>query len=304
MVSRTTARLQSRAVPELPDLAILADALDQALSGRSLLGAKVPQTLVLRGTPAELANYTGQALESVVRRGKFLVFTFASDRIIFNPMLTGRLGLAVAGSKAWPQWAAMFEFGAMDPARPERAQLWPGLDAPWLPARDLGAEMRYRDATRMGKIYLMPAGVARPVAGWDEQGPDADDPSLTVEVWRARIGRYSGELKNVLRNQEFVAGIGNAYSDEILWQARLAPFRKRSSLAPDEVDALYEATRSVLSWAIAELRERVPPRLEVEQRDFLKVHMKGGEPCPRCGTRITEIKSGGFVTNYCRGCQR
>ena len=77
-----------------------------------------------------------------------------------------------------------------------------------------------------------------------------------------------------------------------------------AALAADEVDALYEAMRSVLTWAIAELRVRVPPRLEVEQRDFLRVHMKGGEACPRCGTRITEIRSGGFVTNYCRGCQR
>jgi len=164
--------------------------------------------------------------------------------------------------------------------------------------------MRYRDATRMGKIYLAPVGVVRPIAGWEEQGPDADDPALTLEVWRERIARYSGELKNLLRNQEFVAGIGNAYSDEILWAARLAPFRKRSSLASDEVDALYEATRETLSWAINELRQRVPPRLEIEQRGFLRVHMKGGEACPRCGTRITEVKAGGFVTSYCRGCQR
>ena len=105
----------------------------------------------------------------------------------------------------------------------------------------------------MGKIYLMPAGVARPVAGWDEQGPDADDPALTLDVWRERIGRHSGELKSLLRNQAFVAGIGNAYSDEILWAARLAPFRKRSSLAPDEVDALYRATSETLGWAIDEL---------------------------------------------------
>src|SRR5688572_19568369 len=111
MLPRAHARLQSRAVPELPDLAILADALDEALAGRSMTGAKVVQTLVLRGTPAELAAFDGQLLESVIRRGKFLVFTFARDRMIFNPMLTGRLGLAAASAKAWPQWAAMFEFG-------------------------------------------------------------------------------------------------------------------------------------------------------------------------------------------------
>jgi formamidopyrimidine-DNA glycosylase len=302
-------------VPELPDLAILADALDEALVGRRMVGAKVPQTLVLRGTPAELAAYDGQLLVSIRRRGKFLVFDFERDRIVFNPMLTGRLGLAEAGAKPWPQWAAAFMFSAVD--EPKRAAVleeraregsgpqhdWP-RDADWLPRRDLGVELRYRDATRMGKIYLVPAGVTRPIAGWDEQGPDADDPSLTLEQWRTRIGKYSGELKNLLRNQAFVAGIGNAYSDEILWAAKLAPYRKRSSLAADEVDALYSAVREVLPWAIGELHELVPPRLEVEQRAFLKVHRKGGEACPRCGTRLSQVSAGGSDTTFCRGCQR
>jgi formamidopyrimidine-DNA glycosylase len=296
-------------VPELPDLAILADALDTSLSRRPFLGGRTPQSLVLRGTTAELAGFEGQALVEVIRRGKFLVFRFERDRMIFNPMLTGRLGLAVAGAKAWPQAAALFSFGpsvADDVVLADRLAplpAWPGA-ADWLPSRDGAVELRYRDATRMGKIYLMPVGVARPVAGWDEQGPDADDPALTLEVWRERIGRHSGELKNLLRNQQFVAGIGNAYSDEILWAARLAPFRKRSSLAPDEVDGLHASMRSVLAWAIDELHRLVPPRLQVEQRAFLRVHRKGGEACPRCGTRISEVAAGGFVTSFCRGCQR
>ena len=304
MLPRTSARLQSRAVPELPDVAILADGLDEALSGRRMTGAKVPQTLVLRGTPAELAAFDGRQLLSVRRRGKFLVFDFGGDRMIFNPMLTGRLGVVVGGAKTWAQWAAMFEFGAMDADRAARDHDWPGADADWLPARRVGVEMRYRDPTRMGKIYLLPRGVTRAVAGWDEQGPDADDPALTLDVWRTRIARHSGELKNLLRNQQFIAGIGNAYSDEILWAARLAPFRKRSSLAADEIDALYAGVRDVMAWAVAELRKLVPPRLEVEQREFLRVHRKGGQPCPRCGTRISEVSAGGFVTSFCRGCQR
>ncbi|HEY5489454.1 MAG TPA: DNA-formamidopyrimidine glycosylase family protein, partial [Candidatus Limnocylindrales bacterium] len=292
-------------MPELPDLSILADALDEALAGRPMVGSKVKESLVLRGTAAELEALEGQLLTSIRRRGKFLVFQFERERIVFNPMLTGRLGLAVAGSKAWPQWAAAFFFGPMrEETRPGRAAPeWPGTVADWLPPRDSSVELRYRDATRMGKIYLVPAGVARPIAGWEEQGPDADDPSLTLEDWRARIGRHSGELKNLLRNQAFVAGIGNAYSDEILWAARLAPFRKRSSLAADEVDDLYVAVRGVLPWAIGELHGLVPPRLEVEQREFLKVHRKGDQPCPRCGTRLSQVSAGGFDTTFCRGCQ-
>lgn len=289
-------------MPELPDVAILADALDVALSGRPLTGSKIAQSLVLRGTPAELDAFEGQTLRDITRRGKFLVFRFGRDKMIFNPMLTGRLGVAAAGQKAWPQWAAMFEFGAA--TGKARRHAWPGASAAWLPRRDLGVELRYRDATRMGKIYLLPEGVERPVAGWDAQGPDADDPTLTLDVWRERIGRHSGELKSLLRNQGFVAGVGNAYSDEILWAARLAPFRKRSSLAADEVAALYTATRETLAWAIAQLRQLVPPRLEVEQRAFLNVHRKGGSACPRCGTRLSQVSAGGFDTTFCRGCQR
>jgi len=154
------------------------------------------------------------------------------------------------------------------------------------------------------EIPLLPAGSSRPVPGWQEQGPDADDPQLDLEEWRRRIRRHPGELKALLRNQAFVAGIGNAYSDEILHAAQLLPFRKRTTLAAEEVDGLYESTRSVLNRATGVLRERVPPTFETEVRDFLAIHNKGGQPCPRCGTRLTEVSAGGTATSYCRGCQR
>jgi formamidopyrimidine-DNA glycosylase len=296
-------------VPELPDLAILADALDAALAGRPVAGATTPQSLVLRGTPAELAGLNGQLLLDVRRRGKFLTLRFERDRLVINAMLTGRIGLAPVGARPLPQTAAVISFGsrARDPGRMAERTAPPAAwlsEADWLPREEAAVEMRYRDATRMGKLYLLPAGVDRPVAGWEEQGPDADDPDLDLDRWRARLRRHGGELKNLLRNQTFVAGIGNAYSDEILWAARLAPFRSRTSLAGDEVDALYRATREVLAWATAELRTRVPPRLEVEQRSFLRVHGKGGQACPRCGATLSEVKAGGFVTNWCRSCQR
>jgi formamidopyrimidine-DNA glycosylase len=101
-----------------------------------------------------------------------------------------------------------------------------------------------------------------------------------------------------------VAGIGNAYSDEILHAARLNPFRKRSSLATEEVDELYRSMRQILADAVEVLRRRVPPTFETQVRDFLAVHGKGGQPCPRCGTRISEVSSRSEATSWCRGCQR
>jgi formamidopyrimidine-DNA glycosylase len=290
------------AMPELPDLDILADAFHAALVGRAVAGSSVPQALVVRGTAGELAALEGQRLERVEQRGKFLIFSFDRDRMVINPMLTGRLGLAQPGTKALTSTAFVLRFGERSGGVPADAATWT-REAGWLPADGAPVELRYRDPTRMGKVYLLPAGVTRPVAGWDEQGPDVDDPALDLAAWRVRIGRHSGELKNLLKNQAFVAGIGNGYSDEILWAARLAPFRKRSSLAAEEVDRLHDAARSVPAWAIEELRKRAPPRFEVEVRDFLRVHRKGGEPCPRCGSPIAEISPGGFVTSWCRACQ-
>lgn len=293
-------------MPESPDLAVLAEAFQAALTGRPLESVETPESLVVRATPQELASLQGQRLEAVSRRGKFLVLQLDRDRLVFNPMLTGRLGMARPGSKPFTRTAAVLTFGPSSPRgrsqpQPVAAAWTRGAD--WLPESSARVELRYRDPTRMGKLYVVPAGAERPIPGWAEQGPDADDPGLDLETWRSRIRRHTGELKGLLRNQSFVAGIGNGYSDEILWAARLAPFRKRSTLAADEIDALHTATKEVLAWATAELRTRVPPHFEVEVRDFLRVHRKGGRPCPRCGTRLSEVSPGGFVTTFCRGCQ-
>jgi formamidopyrimidine-DNA glycosylase len=290
-------------VPELPDLAIVADALHAALAGRSVTSVRAPGPLAVRGTPAELEALVGQRLTSIRRRGKLLLVDLDRDRVVINPMLTGRLQLAAPGAPLPSKTAVVLGFGSRS-RRPRDAAKWTAR-ASWIAGDDDPAEVRYRDPTQMGKVYLVPAGVDRVVPGLtdEELGPDADDPELTLDAWRTRIRRHPGELKNLLKNQSFIAGVGNAYSDEILHAAGLLPFRKRSTLAPEEIDALYTATRTTIANAIEVLRERVPPTFEKQARDWLAVHDKGGQPCPRCGTRISEVKPGGFVTSFCRGCQ-
>ena len=274
------------------------------MSGRPVVAAEAPGPLTVRGTPAELSGLVGQRLRRFHRRGKFLWLDFDQDRVVINAMLTGRLQLAPDPSVKKPQKTLfILRFGARGSA-PADAAAWTA-GAAWIPEDGANPELRYRDPTQMGKVYLLPHGVDRPVpgAGPDEMGPDADDPGLTLTVWRTRIRRHPGELKNLLRNQEFIAGVGNAYSDEILHAARLLPTRKRGTLAPEEVDELYAATRTTLAGAIAILRQRVPPNFETEVRDFLAVHGKGGQACPRCSGRITQTEAGGFTTSYCRHCQ-
>jgi formamidopyrimidine-DNA glycosylase len=292
-------------VPELPDLDVVADALHASLTGRSVVSARALAPLAVRGTPSELDALAGQRVARVARAGKYLDVDLERDRVVVNPMLTGRFQLAGRGEKAPSGVAVEWVFGPREGGPPRDAASWTRR-ARWLPDEGATVTVRYRDPTQMGKVYLVLAGVERPIPGRGagEMGPDALDPALTLEVWRERIRKHPGELKNLLRNQAFVAGIGNAYSDEILFAARLLPFRKRSTLAPEEVDELYRATRSVLADAISLLRERVPPTFEKQVRDHLSTHNKGGEACPRCGTRITAVTAGGFPTGFCRGCQR
>lgn len=290
-------------MPELPDLRILADAFTAALAGRPLGSTSLKQPLVLRGTGTELRGFEGRTLRAVVQRGKFLTLDFGTGRVVINAMLTGRLGLSRPGAKAFSSTALVLTFGPREalPAGVAPAAWTKG--AGWIPADDEPVELRYRDPKKMGKVYLLPEGVEREVVGWDALGPDADDSALDRQTWHARIKRHNGELQNLLKNQEFIAGIGNAYSDEILWAARVAPFRKRASLAPEESEALWRAAHEVCTWAIGELQQRVPPTFEKQARDFLRVHLRGGEPCPRCGATISEVSPGGFTTSWCRSCQ-
>lgn len=270
-------------MPELPDLTIVAEELQARAIGRTVLDATAPAPILVRATPTELAELIGTTLSSARRRGKFLLLAFSRDEadlriLAANPMLAGRFWLLDGGA--------------------DKVRARTGLRLRFTDGR----ELRYVDREMLGKLYLVRPDGLDTIPGWTEMGPDADDPSLSLERFRERIRRHPGELKSLLRNSRFVAGIGNAYSDEILWEARLAPLRRRSTLRPDEIDRLYAAMRSVLAEATARLRTLVPPDIQLQHREFLKVHLHGGEPCPRCGRTLRQI-GGDEATTFCRGCQ-
>jgi formamidopyrimidine-DNA glycosylase len=126
---------------------------------------------------------------------------------------------------------------------------------------------------------------------------------IPLDEFRTRLGRYRGEIKGILTRGEFVAGIGNAYADEILWAARLHPYRKRTQLTSAEIERLYDAMQTTLRNAIEQARAEMGEAIHLEPRDFLAVHMKSGEPCPRCGTPISLVGANQRITNFCRVCQ-
>jgi len=123
------------------------------------------------------------------------------------------------------------------------------------------------------------------------------------ETFRTRLRRFRGEIKGVLSREQFLAGIGNAYSDEILWQARLHPYRKVSSMTPEEIDRLYTAMNVTLRESIEKVEAAMGEDIHLKPRDFFAVHMRGGQACPRCGGRISEITAQDRITDFCRTCQ-
>jgi formamidopyrimidine-DNA glycosylase len=268
-------------VPEVPDLEAIRKFFNRTISGRTVERVETYVPVPIRVPRDEFVrSLTGEMLGDVHRHGKFLLFTLASGRVlIVNPMLTGR-------------------FGVVDPKTKRNARTI------FILGLDNGQELRYVDQRLMGRVYLVEADQLEAVPQFAEMGPDVLSPSLTEEVFRDRMRKYTGQIKSILVNHKFVAGIGNAYSDEILWEARIHPYKKRSQMSTEEVSRLYHAMRDVLLWAEPIVAEKMSESLDYsEWRDHLRVHRRGGQPCPRCGTTISEITAGQRITSFCRTCQ-
>jgi formamidopyrimidine-DNA glycosylase len=220
---------------------------------------------------------TGATLETVARRGKFLILTFVGSlsALAVNPKLTGRFQLCSPREPKAGPVHVVFRF-----ASPTE-------------------ELRYVDAKRMGQLYLTSDLGAVPT--FDEMGPDALETSL--DEFRSRLRLFRGEIKGILTRASFLAGIGNAYADEILWHARIHPYRKRTSLLPEEIDRLHASLRTTLIESTEKVRQEMGEAIHLKPREFFAVHMRAGEACPRCGGVISAITANQRITNFCRTCQ-
>jgi len=282
-------------MPEFPELEVIKEVLQAYIVGQTIAEVEVRRPLVLRDLTGGgfAAGLTGHSITSVARRGKFLLFKLSGDRsLAINLMLSGRLQLCSPETRRLPYTQVILRLSGGPSAEfvPSEAE---GLRT--------GQELRYADRRNMGKLYLTDDLAL--ITGWAEMGPDVLDPSLTLERFRERLRRHRGEIKGILVNARFVTGIGNAYADEICFHAGIYPFRKRPTLSPEETERLYEAMRSTLTEAVVQVRQRMGADIHTKPRDFLAVHGKGGQPCPRCGTCISEIKARQRLTNFCRRCQ-
>ncbi|MCY3920624.1 MAG: hypothetical protein OXG38_12595 [Chloroflexi bacterium] len=267
-------------MPEIPDLENVCAVFNARLPGLRVERVELLRPIVARVARDEFeGRLRGIRLGQVRRRGKFLLFGLDSgDALVVNPMLVGR-------------------FQHVEPARKRPARTCFALTL------SDGRELRYVDDRFMGKVYVAPEDALDEIPQFAEMGPDALDPALTEDAFIERLRRHRGQVKNVLVNARFMAGIGNAYADEILFVAGVHPFTKVAALSEERRRGLYRALHAVLDWAIPIVAEQMGEETDVKPRDFLRVHRKGGAPCPACGHAISEVSPGRRVTSFCRRCQ-
>jgi formamidopyrimidine-DNA glycosylase len=284
-------------MPELPEVEGLRRFLADALVGSTVARAELAAFSALKTFAVPLSSLLGQEVERVERRGKFLGLGVDGSWLVFH--------LARAG---WLRW---YELVPPAPAKPGRGPIalrlgFEGGDAEGASSAEQGG-VRGFDLTEAGtqkKLAIYVVADLDAVPGIATLGVDPLASGFTEDAFSALLAEHGrSQLKGVLRDQRIFAGIGNAYSDEILQAARLSPFKLAGALASDDVARLYAAMRDELASAIERASGKPPSELKDDKRNSLRVHGKKGQPCPACGTPIAEVSFADSFLDYCPGCQ-
>ncbi|MDH6125657.1 DNA-formamidopyrimidine glycosylase family protein [Kitasatospora sp. GP82] len=272
-------------MPELPEVQALAERIAQACIGRSVARVEVLSVQVLKTFDPPVSALEGLAIEGVGRFGKFLDLRTESG----GPHLV--VHLARAG---WVRPRASLVPGSAHPGRGPLA-LRLVLDD------GSGFDITEQGTTKRLAAYVVTDPLLVPgVAGL---GVDPLGDGFTLPVLAGLASGSRRRLKTFLTDQSVLAGIGNAYSDEILHAARLSPYAIASSLHEDQLAQLYTAVRDVLGTALEHARTATAATLKSEKKAGLAVHGRSGEPCPRCGTPVRSVIFADKSLQYCPTCQ-
>jgi formamidopyrimidine-DNA glycosylase len=273
-------------MPELPEVQALAEALATRTAGARIARVDVAAVHVLKTFDPPVTDLAGQRVETVRRHGKFL--DVATDA----PALHLLVHLARAG---WLRWRDELPPA---PPKPGRGPLALRLHL------DTGAGFDLTEAGTQKRLAVYVARDPKDVPGVARLGPDPLDAAFTRDELAAVLGEAGGaRLKGVLRDQAVIAGIGNAYSDEICHAARLSPYKPAGSLTGEEVSRCYDATRVVLGDAVERARALDPAKLKDGKRLAMRVHGRAGAACPVCGDTVREVSFADSSLHYCPTCQ-
>jgi formamidopyrimidine-DNA glycosylase len=278
-------------MPELPDLLYIQARLKEALVGRRVVAERLREPIVMRfAVRGNLSLLLGRRLDDVIRHAHFLVFRFEDLDLAVNPMLAGRFRLAAPEDKDERDLVFALTFGPR-----EEAETLPEA----LPSSM--SDLRYRDDKNMGKAYLLAKGDWKAAAGMDQAGGiDVLGPEFTRERFVSLLKKRRDQVRVLLLDKRALDSIGNAYADEILFEAGLHPKTFCRSLTHDDAVRLHDAIVKVMTEAVAEVARRGEP-IDVKVRDFLKVRLR--DVCPRCGAKLRKAGVRGMDAYFCPHCQ-
>jgi formamidopyrimidine-DNA glycosylase len=287
-------------VPELPEVQALAADLRERAAGRVIERADVAEFAVLKTYDPALTALHGRTITATGRYGKFLDLVTERDPSTEPGPASGPGGgpalhlithLARAG---WLRWRDKLPD---EPPRPGRGPL--ALRVRF--ADGAGFDLTEAGTRKRLAVYLVADPMAVP--GIAALGPDPLDPSFTPGVLAQILAGRRTQIKGVLRDQKIIAGIGNAYSDEVLHAARMSPFRLAASLSGEEVAGLHAVIVGTLQDAVARSAGLAAGDLKAEKKAGLRVHGRAGQPCPACGDTVREVSFADSALQYCPTCQ-
>jgi formamidopyrimidine-DNA glycosylase len=274
-------------MPELPEVEALAIFLRDNASGHEIARAEAASFAVLKTFDPPLTALSGRTITAVGRHGKFLDLTCSGPdadlHLVFH--------LARAG---WLRWRADLPDKPVKPGKSPLAFRLALTDGAGFDLTEQGTQKRLA-------VYLVrdPADVP----GVATLGPEPLADEFTVDALAAILSGRRTQIKGVLRDQHIIAGIGNAYSDEVLHVAKMSPYKLASSFTPDEVAVLHDAIVTTLQDAVKRSAGLAAADLKSEKKTGLRVHGKTGQPCPECGDTIREVSFADSSLQYCATCQ-
>ncbi|MDP9999224.1 Fpg/Nei family DNA glycosylase [Pseudarthrobacter sulfonivorans] len=273
-------------MPELPEVAGLAGFLDGQLRGSVVQKIQIVSFAVLKTADPPYTALEGRTVAGVRRFGKFVCLDTDGPSFVFH--------LARAG---WVRYT--------DSPADTQLRLGKGHIAARLifagPDGRHGIDLTEAGTKKSLAVYVVHA--PQDVPGIAALGPDPFSEEFDADTLAGILGASSQQVKGLLRSQSVIAGIGNAYSDEILHAARISPFAIAKSLDRDTVQVLYNAIHDILGTALAEAAGKPPKELKDVKRSHMRVHARTGEACPVCGDTVREVSFADSALQYCPTCQ-
>ena len=274
-------------MPELPEVEMVKNAVAPLVCGRRIERVELPdKTVCGHPAPKEMIRaLRGRVFERVERRGKFLRFLLSGGgELAVHLRMTGFLMACAADHPEEPHTRAVFHLSN-------------------------GRQLRFADMRRFGRLWLIEPGETDDFTGMADLGPEPFDPCLTPRWLKGKLARSRRAIKTCLLDQSVVAGIGNIYSDEILFAARIHPLRPACSLTAPEWKRLAETIPSLMRFHVEQTRMDNDEYLRTHGREyrntpFLRIYGHAGEPCPKCGTKLERVVVGGRSSVFCPKCQK